>query len=83
MEHSSSVLVDHSWSTAVNLVFPTLLRAPGQHGRPHLELIIPGEPQRYSVVEMPSGFFTVRDACGQWIYFGAGPIEVVRSPAPF
>lgn len=62
---------------------PSLLRMPGKRGRFPLERILPGPPARYSVVEMPKGFFTVRDALGVRIYFGRGPVTVVSSPAPF
>lgn len=62
---------------------PTFLRTPGKRGRFPLERILPGPPARYSVVEMPKGFFTVRDAEGRRLHFGRGPVAAVRSPAPF
>ena len=63
---------------------PTLLRTPGQrrHGFPH-ERILPCAPGDCAITEMPRGFFTVRDKQGARLYFGPGPVEVVRSPAPF
>lgn len=77
-----SVLVGYSTGWAMT-PHPTLLRKPGKHGRFTLERILPDPPARYKVVEMPKGFFTVRDAQGARIHFGRGPVEVVRSPAPF
>jgi hypothetical protein len=48
-----------------------------------MEHILPGLPTDYIVFEVFPGRFTVRDARGKCIYFGEGPVEVVRSPAPF
>ncbi len=62
---------------------PTLLRTPGKRGRFPLERVLSELPAHYSVVEMPKGFFTVRDAQGARIHFGRGPVAVERSPAPF
>lgn len=63
--------------------YPTLLRIPCRVTGWCQAEILHGLPADYSVTELPPGFFTVRDARGQWLYFGEGPVEVVRSPAPF
>lgn len=78
----SPVLVGGPMQIAA-VMHPTLLRTPGKRGRFPLERILPGPLARYTVVEMPKGFFTVRDALGARVYFGRGPSEVLRSPAPF
>lgn len=62
---------------------PTLLCVPHPHYEWRLEHILSGLPIDYIVFEVFPGRFTVRDARGKCIYFGEGPVEVVRSPAPF
>ena len=76
-------MVDHPRTASVIDTHPTLLRIPCRETGRRDEHILPGLPAEYSVAELPQGFFTVRDPRGQWLYFGAGPVEVVRSPAPF
>lgn len=61
---------------------PTLLYVPHPDRRRE-ERILEGLPSDYTVFEVFPGCFTVRDARGKCIYFGGGPVEVVRSPAPF
>lgn len=63
-------------------LYPTLLYVPNRTGWRD-ELILPGLPADYTMFELFPGNFTVRDAQGKCIYFGKGPIEVVRSQAPF
>lgn len=76
-------MVDHPRGPSVIHTYPTLLQVPCRVTGWHQAHILPGLPADYSVTELPKGFFTVRSSCGKWIYFGEGPIEVVRSPAPF
>lgn len=61
---------------------PTLLYVPHRTYQRE-ERILQGQPTDYTVFEVFPGHFTVRDARGECIYFGEGPVEVVRSPAPF
>lgn len=61
---------------------PTLLYVP-HRTRQREERILQGPPSDYTVFEVFPGCFTVRDALGKCIYFGEGPVEVRRSPAPF
>lgn len=61
---------------------PTLLYIPNRiRGRE--ERILPDLPTDYTVREVFPGYFTVRDAQGECLYFGEGPVNVARSPAPF
>ena len=61
---------------------PTLLYVPNRK-RGREERILQGLPTDYTVFEVLPGQFTVRDVLGKCIYFGEGPVEVVRSPTPF
>jgi len=63
-------------------IHPTLLYVPNRTGWRD-ELILPGLPADYTVCEVYPRCFSVRDARGKCLYFGEGPVEVVRSPAPF
>mgnify|MGYP001552678449 CR=1 FL=1 len=63
---------------------PTLLRKPGRYGH-QTECVLPGRPCDYTVEESQSNWFVVVvliDNPGV-IYEGPGPVEIVRSPAPF
>ena len=62
---------------------PTLLHVPDPEGDSQLAHILPGRPADYTVLEVYPGRFSVRDARGRCVYFGGGPVEVVRSIAPF
>lgn len=63
--------------------YATLLRTPNPDSDWYMEHILPGLPVDYTVFEVFPGRFTVRDARCRCIYYGPGPVEVVRSPAPF
>lgn len=64
---------------------PTLLRHPVL--APHRlqgEEVLPLPPDAYSVVQSEPGWWKVVEvATASTIYEGPGPVEVVRSPAPF
>ena len=76
-------MVGHPRAPAVIHLYPTLLCIPCKATGRRDEHVLPGQPADYSVAELPQGFFTVRDQRGQWLYFGAGPVELIQSPAPF
>lgn len=61
---------------------PTLLRTPGQYGMPR-ERILPGEPGDYVVEPMSPGWVLVEKVPEGVVYYGPGPAQVLRSPAPF
>lgn len=63
--------------------YPTLLHVPCKATGRHQSHILPGLPTDYSVIELPKGFFTVRNQRGQWLYFAAGPVEALQSQVPF
>jgi hypothetical protein len=62
---------------------PTLLRMPSWLGLGiHEELELPLDPGDYKVT--PGERWTVTSLKnGETVYSGIGPVEVVRSPAPF
>ncbi|MBD9406251.1 hypothetical protein IB236_12960 [Acidovorax sp. ACV02] len=62
---------------------PTLLRMPPWLGFPE-ERKLPLAPDAYALKEVRPDWWEVRAACsGELIYSGLGPVEIVRSPAPF
>ncbi len=63
---------------------PTLLHYPVTMpwGPDTHQQILPLAPDAYRVVEGPGGWW-VRDPDGGLIYFGAGPVRIDVSPAPF
>ena len=62
---------------------PTLLRMPPWLGIDEYA-VLPGAPADYEIVQLRPGWLTVvRKADGQRIYTGVGPVELMRSPAPF
>lgn len=61
---------------------PTLLRTPGRYGFPN-ERILPGSASDYIIEEAHPGWLLVTTTHGGLVYFGPGPVCVVRSPAPF
>ena len=63
---------------------PTLIRYPNDDPIFRtLEQIIPGSVEDYDVVEEGGQWTVIAIPTGQRIYAGPGPVEVVRSPAPF
>ena len=63
--------------------YPTLLHTPHPDYDWTRGQILPGLPEDYTVFEVFPGRFTVRDARCRCIYYGRGPVEVVRSLTPF
>lgn len=62
---------------------PTLLRMPPWLGYPE-ERELPQPPEAYTVQQLAADWWAVVESTtGEWIYTGLGPVEVVRSPAPF
>ncbi|MBF5006822.1 hypothetical protein [Diaphorobacter caeni] len=62
---------------------PTLLRMPRWLGYQE-ERTLPGEIGDYEVRQIqPDWLAVVRKADGARIYEGIGPVELLRSPAPF
>lgn len=61
---------------------PTLLRTPGRYGYPR-ERILRGEVGDYTIEEPHFNWFIVLTSCSVVVFMGWGPVEVVRSPAPF
>lgn len=62
---------------------PTLLRhpTPGLLGRS--ETVLPGRAEDYRVHQSGVWWSVTHVPAGELIYGGPGPVEVVRSPAPF
>lgn len=63
-------------------LYPTLLRTPGRSDMPR-ERVLPGEPHDYVVEPASEGWVLVNAVPEGVVYYGLGPAEVVRSPAPF
>lgn len=62
---------------------PTLLNMPPWIGWPEVR-ILPLPVEAYVVRQKAPDWFEVRERdSGEMIYSGIGPVEVVRSPAPF
>lgn len=64
---------------------PTLLWHPTPDGENrYCETRLPLEPQEYHVIEVPSLeiVFVIEVANGEFLYKGAGPVNVYRSPIP-
>lgn len=64
--------------------FPTLLCCPAW-SRPggEQQVILPGLPGDYRVEPIHPEWFVVWGPGDARVYSGPGPVEVVRSPAPF
>lgn len=63
---------------------PTLLRRPAPFDIPSTaEDVLPGNPWDYAVTQVGELWTVTASATGEWIYKGPGPVEVIRSPAPF
>lgn len=65
---------------------PTLLRVPAWYSdRIQDEIVLPLPPEEYDVVpgEGVNGRWVVTSSSGAVVYNGIGPVEVLRSPAPF
>ena len=68
------LLIDH----------PTLLRRPAPGDIPSTaEDVLPGKPWHYTVTHVGEVWTVTVVPTGEWIYKGPGPVEVLRSPAPF
>lgn len=63
---------------------PTLLRRPGDDPIfRRVEVLLPGKPEEYKIVQVGDAWSVVHIPSQREIYAGLGPVEVVRSPAPF
>lgn len=65
---------------------PTLLRVPAWYSdRVQDEIVLPLLPEEYDIApgEGINGRWVVTSASGAVVYDGIGPVEVVRSMAPF
>ena len=63
---------------------PTLLRAPDLRGAIHLqEVALVGMPGDYLVQQHRGWWMVTRLTDGETVYAGPGPVEVIRSHAPF
>ena len=63
---------------------PTLLRYPNDQDFPsRTEEVLPGLPADYLVEQGGEVWKVTAVGTGKLVYWGPGPVEVVRSPAPF
>lgn len=75
MCHIQTPLFEFEW-------YPTLLRTPKGVGLSP-ERILPGAVSDYFIEKAHDGWLLVISSQGGLVYFGPGPVSVVRSPAPF
>ena len=62
----------------------TILRTPSWLGLGiHEEIELPNEPGDYKVTPGDDRWAVTCLKTGERVYWGIGPVEVVRSPAPF
>ncbi len=63
---------------------PTLLRRPNPGGIPStIEEVLPGNPWDYSILQVGDGWSVKCLVNCEEVYAGLGPVELLRSPAPF
>jgi len=63
---------------------PTLLRRPNPDPIiSRVEELLPGKPEDYYVLRVGDAWSVTHIVTGKEVYAGLGPVEVVRSPAPF
>lgn len=63
---------------------PTLLRRPNRDPLfRRVEETLPGAVSDYRVVQVGDAWSVVHEPTGREVYAGPGPVEVVRSRAPF
>ncbi len=63
---------------------PTLLRRPNADPLiTRAEDILPGRPEGYFIKQLDNVWRVIEVATGEVVYRGPGPVEVVRSSAPF
>jgi len=63
---------------------PTLLRRPDPGRIPSIvEEVLAGEPCDYRIVRVGDAWAVQEVMSGAVVYAGQGPVEVMRSPAPF
>lgn len=63
---------------------PTLLRRPNPGAIPSIvEEILPGNAWDYTVVQLGDAWSVKHLPSGKEVYAGLGPVEVLRSRAPF
>lgn len=65
-------------------VNPTLLRIPAWYSDlAHDEVVLPLPPEDYDVCQSDTLWRVTVKGTGDLVYLGSGPVEVVRSRAPF
>lgn len=63
---------------------PTLLRIPAWYSElTHDEVVLPLAPHAYAVSEAGGRWRVTISDTDELIYWGTGPVEIVRSRAPF
>ncbi len=63
---------------------PTLLRRPNPGGIPSIvEEVLEGAPWDYMILHVGDAWTVKQATTGKVVYAGLGPVEVLRSPAPF
>lgn len=63
---------------------PTVLRRPNDDPIfRHVEEILPGNPADYSIWQVGEVWTVIHGLAKEVVYEGPGPVEVIRSPAPF
>lgn len=65
---------------------PTLLRVPAWYSDTiRDEIVLPHPPEDYDIApaEGINGRWIVTSSSGAVVYDGIGPVDIVRSPAPF
>ena len=63
---------------------PTLLRIPSCNCRePASEMVLPRQPDAYEVRQVGAEWRVTIAGTSELIYVGTGPVEIVRSVAPF
>ncbi|MDP9902951.1 hypothetical protein [Variovorax ginsengisoli] len=70
--------------TTLALPHPTLLRIPTWYSDlAHDEVVLPLPPEDYNVQEVGKLWRVTISGTDEFVYLGSGPVEVVRSRAPF
>lgn len=63
---------------------PTLLRRPDSaRSSLMIEEVLAGDPWDYKIVRVGDAWAVQEHTTGALVYAGLGPVEIVRSPAPF
>lgn len=74
----------YPYDAGMEPIHPTLLRRPNPGGIPSIvEDVIPGDPWDYFILQVGDAWSVKHQPSGKEVYAGVGPVEVLRSPAPF